>query len=303
MAQRTPNHVAIFVTDYSHFSESSLGRTLGKRARLHLPPLLLHSPRGTEQSKGEALTLQPTGGGCRVLVEFSAGSRALTPERGNRWHHVAFPSEELEADAQALELWGYRREAWAEGPDGAIATFVYLRSAGGLRLELMDPTDGMRKKYIDNQMQAAVARIAAESQGTAEPIASDAALHHIAAVLDDPESEACALHDALGIEWTQTEAEVCGGDSHDPQPSEIWASTGDPALALISRSAVPSVMSMGDSGWSHVGFAASDFPAALAGFTAIGYRPLARWVGGPREIKEGSLLAAPEGTLVLLVPQ
>ncbi|EYT57139.1 VOC family protein [Microbacterium sp. UCD-TDU] len=69
------------------------------------------------------------------MIEAATGIWSTTDTDGEALHHLAYWSDDLEADAASLEAAGYTREAHGTDEEGRIR-FVYLISPEGVRIEL-----------------------------------------------------------------------------------------------------------------------------------------------------------------------
>jgi hypothetical protein len=299
-APRAPFHAAVFVAD---LAESSLGALSRWNPRFESPTLPLHSQRGHEPLRVEVLRVRTDPRSpFNVSVERAFDVQYIRPNQGNRWHHVGFWSRDLEADARRLEGHGYVRDAWSEDGEGRLETFVYLMSPQGLRVELTQDGHEQWTDWWHGVHAAAIAEDLAEGMSPDE--VQGRPLHHIGAVLDDPETEAHALEVAMGIEWNEpfeAEAVVFEGDRERTVATRMMTSTGTPPLTFVQRGGNGDRFPGEEDGWDHVAFVSTQLDEDVAGLEQLGYRRAACWNQGFSTASEAVLLTAPEGTRVMLV--
>ncbi len=299
-APRAPFHAAVFVAD---LAESSLGALSRWNPRFESPTLPLHSHEGHEPLRVEVLRVRTDPRSpFNVSVERAFDVQFIRPNQGNRWHHVGFWSGDLESDAHRLEEHGYVRDAWSEDGDGRLETFVYLMSPQGLRVEL---TQDANEHWTDWWQGVHAAAIAEDlAQGMAPDEVQGRPLHHIGAVLEDPEAEAHALEEAMDIEWTQpfeAEATTVQGDRERTVATRMMTSTGTPPLTFVHRAWGGDRFPGEEDGWDHVAFVSTQLDKDVAGLELLGYQRTASWKQGFSNAGEAVLLTAPEGTRVMLV--
>jgi hypothetical protein len=237
-----------------------------------------------------------------VTVERGFDVEFIRPNRGNRWHHVGFWSRDLEQDACRLEEHGYVRDAWSEDDEGRLKTFVYLLSPQGLRMELTQDAHEGWTEWWHREHAAGVAEDEASGLTAAE--VQGRALHHIGAILDDPEKEAHAWRVAMGIEWgepLEREAIVFDGDVERRVRTRVMTSTGMPPFVFVHRSWGGDRLPGDDDGWDHVAFVSTHLDEDVAALEDRGYRCTVAWMDGFSGPGRAVVLTAPEGTGVMLV--
>jgi hypothetical protein len=295
-----PFHAALFVAD---LGESSLGAVSRWNPRFESPTLPLHSHQGDEPLRIEARRVRTDPRlPFNVTVERGFDVEMIRPNRGNRWHHVGFWSRNLEEDARRLEEHGYVRDAWSQDDEGGLATFVYLLSPQGLRIELTQDAHEPWTEWWHREHAAGVAEDVAQGLAAAE--VQGRVLHHIGAVLDDPETEAQALQRAIGVQWRQAveaEAVVFDGDIERKVGTRLMMSTGTPPFVFVHRSWHNDRFPGDDDGWDHVAFVSTHLDEDVAALEQHGYRRTVGWNRGLVGREQAVLLSAPEGTRVMLV--
>jgi hypothetical protein len=299
-APRAPFHAAVFVSD---LGESSLGALSRWNPRFESPTLPLHSHQGREPLRVEVRRVR-TDPACpfNVSVERAFDVQFIRPNQDNRWHHVGFWSSDLEGDAGRLEEHGYIRDAWSESEDGRLDTFVYLMSPQGLRVEL---TQDGHEHWTDWWYGAHAAAVAEDvAQGMTEDEVQGRRLHHVGAVLSDPEAEAHALEAALGIQWnraSEAEAVAFEADRKRTVMTRVMTSTGTPPLTFVHRGWRGDRFPGYEDGWDHVAFVSDQLDDDVSALERLGYVRTAYWERGFTEAGTAMLLSAPEGTRVMLV--
>jgi hypothetical protein len=295
-----PFHAAVFVAD---LGESSLGAVSRWNPRFESPTLPLHSHQGHEPLRIEARRVRTDPRlPFNVTVERGFDVELIRPNRGNRWHHVGFWSRDLEEDAQRLEEQGYVRDAWSQGDDGRLDTFVYLLSPQGLRVELTQDGHERWTEWWRGEHAAGVKEDVANGWPATD--VQGRVVQHIGAVLDDPEKEAEGLQRAIGVQWQQpveTEATVFYGDLERNVRTRVMTSTGSPPFVFLHRSWHDDRFPGDDDGWDHVAFASTRLDDDVAGLEKAGYRRTAWWTEGFLGPERAVLLTAPEGTRVMFV--
>jgi hypothetical protein len=237
-----------------------------------------------------------------VTVERGFDVEFIRPNRGNRWHHVGFWSGRLEQDACRLEEHGYVRDAWSQDEEGRLKTFVYLLSPQGLRVELTQDAHEGWTEWWRREHAAGVAED--EANGLAAAEVQGRVLHHIGAVLDDPEKEAHAWHVAIGIQWgepLEAEAIVFDRDRERTVKTRAMTSTGTPPFVFVHRNWGRDRFPGDDDGWDHVALVSTHLDEDVATLEKRGYRPTIAWMDSFSGPGKAVLLTAPEGTRVMLV--
>jgi hypothetical protein len=295
-----PFHAAVFVND---LGESSLGAVSRWNPRFESPTLPLHAPQGHEPLRIEARRVRTDPGlPFNVTVERGFDVELIRPNRGNRWHHVGFWSQDLEGDAGRLEEYGYVRDAWSQDDQGRLVTFVYLLSPQGLRVEL---TADAREPWTEWWHREHAAGVAEDvTNGLAAADVQGPVLHHIGAVLDDPQKEAQALQGAIGLQWqgpVEAEATVIDGDVERNVTTKVMTSTGTPPFVFVCRSWHDDRFPGDDDGWDHVAFVSAHLDEDVAALEKRGYRRTVCWMRGFLGRERAVLLTAPEGTRIMLV--
>jgi hypothetical protein len=172
-----------------------------------------------------------------VAVEHSS-CPFIRPNAGNRWHHLAFLSDDLDADVSRLEGVRYVRDIWAEDETGNLATFAYMLSPNGLRLEMTQISSELWDDSSTAEYDAAVdADLAA---GVPPERAQGLRVDHVCAILDDPSGAAADLKDALAVEClepVETEVNWLENGVSRQFTTRTIISISDPAIRLVSRAA------------------------------------------------------------------
>jgi hypothetical protein len=295
-----PFHAAVFVAD---LGESSLGAVSHWNPRFESPTLPLHAQQGHEPLRIEARRVRTDPGlPFNVTVERGFDVELIRPNRGNRWHHVGFWSQDLEDDAGRLEQHGYVRDAWSQDDEGRLVTFVYLLSPQGLRVELTQDAHEAWTEWWHREHAAGVAEDVANGLPAAD--VQGPLLHHIGAVLDDPEKEAHALQRAIGLQWqrpVEAEATVIDGDVERNVTTRVITSASTPPFVFVWRSRRDDRFPGSEDGWDHVAFGSSHLDEDVAALEKQGYRRTVCWMRGFLGRKRAVLLTAPEGTRIMLV--
>jgi catechol 2,3-dioxygenase-like lactoylglutathione lyase family enzyme len=69
------------------------------------------------------------------VIEAESGLWSVAENPGHGLHHLAYWSDDLDADSRSLQDAGYRLDAWGTDEHGATR-FVYLLGPNGMRIEL-----------------------------------------------------------------------------------------------------------------------------------------------------------------------
>jgi hypothetical protein len=290
----------VFVAD---LGESSLGAVSRWNPRFESPTLPLHAHGAHEPLRIEARRVRTDPAlPFNVTVERGFDVELIRPNRGNRWHHVGFWSQDLEGDASRLEEHGYVRDAWSQDDEGRLVTFVYLLSPQGLRVELTQDAHESWTEWWHREHAAGVAEDVANGLAAAD--VQGRALHHIGAVLDDPEKDAHALQQAIGLQWRQpveAGATVFDGAVERVVRTRVMTSTGTPPFVFVSRTWHDDRFPGEDDGWDHVAFVSPHLDEDVAALEERGYRRTVCWNGGFLGRERAVLLTAPEGTRMMFV--
>jgi hypothetical protein len=292
----SPNHVALFVSD---LADSSLDALSPWNLPFRSPTYTIHSRQDTrtEELTVEARRVRTVPESVfAVTVERGFNVSFIRPNHGLQWHHVGFWSDDLEGDAARLEDVGYVKDVWWLDDYGRITLFVYMISQQGLRVEL---THSARDLWIQAFRQEYEAGVAADAAAEVPlPRRYGRRVHHLAAVLDDPQAEARALEKALGIRWgdsVESEAEIVDQDG-----PRLIVTRSLTSLSRMPMRFVFAEFPVADRGWDHVAFQSEHLMDDVVALEQAGYRQRARW-NGSRVGEKAVLMSAPEGTRVKLV--
>src|SRR5262249_51792578 len=108
---RSPFHFAVFVPN---LGETSLGALSPLNPAFPSLTMPVYSRRGVGELTLGARRVRTSGPSSFTVAVEQSSCDFIRPNAGNRWHHLAFLSDDLDADVSRLEEVGYVREVWAE---------------------------------------------------------------------------------------------------------------------------------------------------------------------------------------------
>jgi catechol 2,3-dioxygenase-like lactoylglutathione lyase family enzyme len=238
-----------------------------------------------------------------VSIEDVVPDAPIQPEPNNAWHHIAVWCDDVRGTVAALEANGYRKEVVGRDANGEIATFTYMVSEAGPRLEVSDAV--MRARMGDYHSSTAAAGIEARAGDLSAPLAPVEVAVVVDSIEDLQRLQRC-WQNAFAADW----GEICDSTA------TITAANAPSELRLrkVSTRALPCVTIVvpeedarallapeSGSGWHHVTFRSRDLAHDVAALQRAGFALEfcdRSDDGGPRSF---AMLAAPEGTRVQLI--
>jgi hypothetical protein len=221
---------------------------------------------------------------------------------GNAWHHVAVWCNDVAGTVRALEQQAYNAEVVGRGPNGEIATFAYVSSGRGPRLELTDAT--IRRRQL--------AQFASEAQ-QAEHTSHG---HHRAPFLPyevvtvventgELERLKVCWQQVLGAAWgevTQSTVTVLADGVERNLQMRSVETTGTAHITIIAPApdSQPLLAPVGNGGWHHVGFRSDDLARDVASLEHSGFKTEFCDCGEGGHPLSFAIMVAPEGTRIKL---
>jgi hypothetical protein len=291
------SHVAVFV---DALDASSLGPALSDWGPLREISHALSAGGRPDRIEGRAKRVRtiisvPFG----VSVEEGQPGGPIRPAAGNAWHHVSFWSPGLPAGIARLEAQGYEQEMVGRGADGELATFAYMVSPGGPRIELGDLA--CRDRWMEGFRRGAQPA-GMPGPGGAPPLAPLG----VTAVADDLEDLRDRWQEALGIAWGPVRTRpvtISGRDGEGEAVLRTVTGSGQPWVAIVQSCPDTIFQPVPDHGWHHVSFSTRDLRSDVARLEGRGYATEVHGPPGDRRGEAGgfALLRAPEGMRIELV--
>jgi catechol 2,3-dioxygenase-like lactoylglutathione lyase family enzyme len=298
------NHVAVFVDSLEDTSlPAALGGWGAPAITITDQPVTVGGKPGGHSGRTRRVrtAVEPPFG---VSIEDVAPDAPIQPEPGNAWHHIAVWCDDVRGSVAALEANGYRRDVVGRDANGELATFAYMVSDMGPRVEVSDAA--MRAGMLAYHART----VAAEGIEVApSDLSAPLAPVEVAVVVDGPEElerlRAC-WRNAFDADWGEVRDSVvkvtAAGASRELRLRSV--STRALPCVTILASAQDSralLAPLDGDGWHHVTFRSADLAQDVAAFRRAGFGlefcdPSDD--GSPRSF---AMLVAPEGTRVKLI--
>ena len=299
------NHVAVFVDNLEKATLGpALGGWAGEAISISAQPVIVNG-RPAEHS-GRTRRIRTANPAFGVSVEDVAPGAPIQPIPGHAWHHVAVWCDDILASVHALEESGYTRDIVGRGPNGKLATFAYMISDSGPRLELADAA--IRSRFLQHAAEQQE-RADAAGQSRCAVLSAPLLPDHVTAVvetMDDLEALTACWRQAFKAEWEEVVEEaitvITVQGARELRTCRI-RTLGYPYLAIL----VPSVESrallapVGGHGWHHVGFRTGNLALDVALLEASGFRREFFHQGRNGQIGSFAMMVAPEGTRIRLL--
>src|SRR4030088_2331477 len=131
------NHVAVFLDDLDRSTLAlALGGWTAPARRISNQPAMVdgHPAQIAGRTRRIRTARDAT---LSVWVEDFEPGAPMGTIPGNAWHHVAVWCNDVAGTVRALEQQGYNAEVVGRGPNGEIATFAYVSSGRGPRIDFI----------------------------------------------------------------------------------------------------------------------------------------------------------------------
>jgi hypothetical protein len=297
------NHVAVFVDD---IEASTLVPALGgwgaPVVTISAQPVTVNGRPGEHSGRTRRVrtaSSPPFG----VSIEDVAPDAPIQPVPGNAWHHIAVWCEDVAGTVELLEQQGYRKDVVGRGPDGELATFAYMISDHGPRVEVADAA--MKARMLE---YAARASAEAGDSTDAGNLSAPLAPREVAVVVEtveDLERLRLGWMKAFGAGWgavTDTSVPVRTPDGMGELRHRSVSTLGMPHVTIIvpDRASRALLAPVDTNGWHHVGFASADLGRDVAWLERCGLAM--EFCDQDDEGRPGSfaMMRAPEGTRIKL---
>jgi hypothetical protein len=296
------NHVAVFLDD---LDRSTLAPALGgwaapARRISNQPAMVGGHPAQIAGRTRRIRTAQDAA--LSVWVEDFERGAPMGTIAGNAWHHVAVWCNDVAGTVRALEQQAYNAEVVGRGPNGEIATFAYISSGRGPRLELTDATIRPRQ----------LAQFASEAQQTD----NTSHAHHrapffpyevVTVVENAGELERLKVcwQGVLGAAWGEvsenTVTVLADGVERKLQTRSV-KTTGTSHITIIAPApdSLPLLAPVGNGGWHHVGVRSDDLARDVESLEHTGFKTELCDCGEEGHPLSFAIMVAPEGTRIKL---
>jgi catechol 2,3-dioxygenase-like lactoylglutathione lyase family enzyme len=297
------NHVAVFV---DNLERSALAPALGgwgaPIVTIAGQPVTVEGRPGEHSGRTRRIrtaSSPPFG----VSVEDVAPGAPIQPVPGNAWHHIAVWCEDVAGTVALLEQQGYRKDVVGRGPDGELATFAYMVSDRGPRVELADAA--MKARMLEYTARASADAGDGAAAGELSAPLAPCEVAVVVETADDLERLKQGWETAFGADWgeiTDESVSVQTAQGESELRTRRVSTTGLPRVTI----AVPDPASralltpVDPNGWHHVGFASADVTRDAAWLEQCGFTMEFRERLDGGRPPAFVMMRAPEGTRVKL---